>query len=215
VLGLAGLLGAGRTELARLLFGLERPDRGTLQWLGEPVRIHNPTQAVRLGLALCPEERKFDGIVAELSVRENIVLALQARQGLFRFIPRARQQELAEDFVRALDIKTADIEKPVGLLSGGNQQKVVLARWLATAPLLLVLDEPTRGIDVAAKHDIMVRITELARQGMAVLFISSEMSEVVRVSDRIAVLRDRRKVGELPGGSSEHAVYQLIAAHAS
>jgi galactofuranose transport system ATP-binding protein len=215
VLGLAGLLGAGRTELARLLFGLERPDRGTLQWLGEPVRIHNPTQAVRLGLALCPEERKFDGIVAELSVRENIVLALQARQGLFRFIPRARQRELAARFVQALDIKTADVEKPVGLLSGGNQQKVVLARWLATAPLLLILDEPTRGIDVAAKHDIMARIAELAREGMAVLFISSEMAEVVRVSDRIAVLRDRRKVGELPGGSSEHAVYQLIAAHAS
>ena len=161
---------------------------------------------------MCPEERKAEGIVGELSVRENIALALQAKLGIRRFLSRARQQQIAERFIAALGIRTADADTPVALLSGGNQQKVVLARWLATAPRLLILDEPTRGIDVAAKQDIMDEILALARGGMAVLFISSEIDEVVRVSDRIAVLRDRAKVGELPGGSSEQAVYQLIAA---
>jgi galactofuranose transport system ATP-binding protein len=161
---------------------------------------------------MCPEERKFDGIVADLSVRENIVLALQARLGLSRFLSLGRQRAIANRLVQALAIRTADLETPIALLSGGNQQKVVLARWLATEPRLLILDEPTRGIDVAAKQEIMDEILALARAGMAVLFISSEMSEVVRVSDRIVVLRDRRKVGELPGDSSEQAVYHMIAA---
>ena len=211
VVGVGGLLGSGRTELARLLFGLERCDSGSLFIEGQPVRFDNPVQAIRQGLALCPEERKHDGIVAELSVRENIVLALQARLGLWRYLSRARQQEIADRFVHALSIKTADIETPIALLSGGNQQKAVLARWLATEPRLLILDEPTRGIDVAAKQEVMNQILVLARSGLAVLFISSEMDEVVRVSDRIVVLRDRAKVGELPGNSSEQAVYHLIA----
>ena len=212
VVGLAGLLGAGRTELARLLFGLASPDQGTLQVDGQAVQFTSPADAIALGLALCPEERKTDGIVAELSLRENIALALQARLGLRRFIPRAEQVALAERFVKALGIQTASVETPIGLLSGGNQQKAMIARWLATEPRLLILDEPTRGIDVAAKQEIMDEILRLAHNGMAVLFISSEMSEVVRVSHRIAVLRDRRKVGELPAGSSEDAVYELIAA---
>jgi len=212
VLGLAGLLGAGRTELARLLFGLEAADKGSLQIDGQTVRLSNPADAVKHGIALCPEERKTDGIVAELSVRENIALALQARLGMRKFLTMAEQTLLAEHFVKTLGIKTASIETPIGLLSGGNQQKAVIARWLATDPRLLILDEPTRGIDVAAKQEIMEEILRLARNGMAVLFISSEMGEVVRVSDRIAVLRDRRKVGELPGGSSEDKVYALIAA---
>ena len=211
VLGLAGLLGAGRTELARLLFGLETPDKGSLQMDGQTVQFSNPADAVQYGIALCPEERKTDGIVAELSVRENIALALQARLGVRKFLSIAEQTTLAEHFVKTLGIKTASIETPIGLLSGGNQQKAVIARWLATDPRLLILDEPTRGIDVAAKQEIMEEILRLARGGMAVLFISSEMSEVVRVSDRIAVLRDRRKVGELPGGSSEDEVYEMIA----
>ncbi|MDM0031549.1 sugar ABC transporter ATP-binding protein [Variovorax sp. J22P271] len=214
VVGLAGLLGAGRTELARLLFGLARPDQGRLRVDGVAVELASPADAVRHGLALCPEERKTDGIVAELSVRENIALALQARRGVRNTLSRAEQAALAERFVKALGIKTASIETPIGLLSGGNQQKAVLARWLAIAPRLLILDEPTRGIDVAAKQEIMDEILRLARGGMAVLFISSEMNEVVRVSHRIAVLRERRKVGELPGGSSEDAVYELIAADA-
>ena len=150
-------------------------------------------------MAMCPEDRKAEGIVGELSVRENLVLALQARLGLWRFLRAGKRREIAERFVRTLGIKVADLDAPIGQLSGGNQQKAVLGRWLATEPEILILDEPTRGIDVAAKQEVMAEILQLARAGLAVLFISSEMDEVVRVSDRIAVLRDRRKVGELPG----------------
>ena len=212
VVGVGGLLGSGRTELARLLFGLDRSDSGELRVDGERVRFDNPAQAIRHGLGMCPEERKFDGIVADLSVRENIALALQARLGIWKYLSQARQREIADRFVKALGIKTANIATPVALLSGGNQQKAVLGRWLATEPEILILDEPTRGIDVAAKQEIMNEILSLARAGVAVLFISSEMDEVVRVSDRIVVMRDRSKVGELPGNSSEQAVYHLIAA---
>ncbi len=212
VVGLGGLLGSGRTELARLLFGLAAADQGELRIGGTAARITSPVDAVRHGIGLCPEDRKTDGIIGELSVRENIALALQARMGLRRFLSHEQQCELATRYVKALGIKTASIETPIALLSGGNQQKAMLARWLATDPQLLILDEPTRGIDVAAKQEIMDEILRQAEQGMSVLFISSEMSEVVRVSHRIAVLRDRNKVGELPAGSSEQAVYHLIAA---
>lgn len=212
VVGLAGLLGSGRTELARLLFGLQAPDKGVLRIDGRTVTFSNPMDAIRAGLALCPEERKTDGIVAELSVRENIALALQARMGMGRFLSRAEQTALAERYVQLLGIKTTSVDTPIALLSGGNQQKAILARWMAIEPRLLILDEPTRGIDVAAKQEIMEQILCLADAGMAVVFISSEMSEVVRVAHRIVVLRDRRKVGELPAGSSEEAVYELIAA---
>ena len=211
VLGIAGLLGAGRTELARLLFGLDSPDAGMLRIDGEVVRFSNPVDAIARGLAMCPEERKTEGIFADLSVRENIAIALQAMRGLRRPLPLAEQREMADRYIALLGIRTPGAETPVGQLSGGNQQKVVIARWLATAPRLLILDEPTRGIDVAAKQEIMDQILRLAAQGMAVVFISSEMSEVVRVSQRILVLRDRRPIGELPAGSSEDAVYELIA----
>lgn len=211
IVGLAGLLGSGRTELARLLFGLERADQGELRVQGVPVRVERPAQAVALGMALLPEDRKTHGIVSELTVRENIVLALQARRGVLRNLPAEEQEELAQVFVRALGIKTASLDTPIAQLSGGNQQKALLARWLATQPKLLILDEPTRGIDVAAKQEVMDEILRLAGEGMAVLFISSEIDEVVRVSHRIAVLRDRRKVGELPAGSQEQDVYHLIA----
>jgi galactofuranose transport system ATP-binding protein len=214
VVGLGGLLGSGRTELARLLFGLDRSDAGEIQINGKPVSIDSPVAAIREGLALCPEDRKAEGIIAELSVRENIVLALQARQGLWPAIGRVHQHKLADGYVKALGIKTASVDTPIGQLSGGNQQKAVLARWLATQPNLLILDEPTRGIDIAAKQEIMKEILALAKQGMAVLFISSEMEEVVRICDRIVVLRDRAKVGELPGGSEEHKVYAMIAGQA-
>jgi monosaccharide-transporting ATPase len=178
---------------------------------GETVHIDSPAKDIRLGIGLCPEDRKADGIIAELSVRENIALALQARQGIWPTLSKARQTELADHYVKTLGIKTASIETPIGQLSGGNQQKAVLARWLAIAPCLLILDEPTRGVDIAAKQEIMNEILALADQGMAVLFISSEMEEVVRVSDRIVVLRDRAKVGELPAGSADQAVYAMIA----
>lgn len=213
IVGIAGLLGSGRTELARLAFGLDRHD-GSIAIDGTVVALRGPAEAIGHGLAFCPEERKTEGIIGELSVRENIVLALQARQGLARRVPIAEQRQLAARLVAALGITTADSETPVCQLSGGNQQRVLLARWLATRPRLLILDEPTRGIDIAAKEDLMGAVAELARSGMAVLFISAEIAEVLRESHRIVVLRERRKVGELPGGCDEQAVYSLIAEHA-
>ncbi|HEU5134752.1 MAG TPA: sugar ABC transporter ATP-binding protein [Steroidobacteraceae bacterium] len=212
VLGLAGLLGSGRTELARLLFALDARDTGDISVDGQPAKLDNPADALRLGLGFCPEDRKHSGIVADLSVRENIALALQARMGLRKFLGLAEQRQIAEKLVAALGVKTASIETPIGQLSGGNQQKAIIARWLATHPRVLILDEPTRGIDVAAKQELMNEILELARGGTAVLFISAEIDEVVRVADRIMVLRDRAKAGELPGGANEDAVYSLIAA---
>jgi galactofuranose transport system ATP-binding protein len=211
IVGIAGLLGSGRTELARLLFGLDASDGGDIFVNAERVSMRSPAEAVALGLALCPEERKTEGLVEDLSVRENIVLALQARAGLLPCLSLREQDALAEVFVEALRIKAGDIETPVGQLSGGNQQKVLLARWLAAGPRVLILDEPTRGVDVAAKQEIMNEIVALARGGMAVMFISAEIEEVVRISDRVIVMRDRRKAGELPRGCGEHAVYELIA----
>ncbi|HEU5296539.1 MAG TPA: sugar ABC transporter ATP-binding protein [Burkholderiaceae bacterium] len=212
VVGVGGLLGSGRTELARLLFALERSDSGELKLAGAPVHLTSPMQAIRHRMAMCPEDRKVEGIVGDLSVRENLVLALQARLGLRRFLRPGKQAEIARRFVQSLGIQVADLDAPIARLSGGNQQKAVLGRWLATEPQVLILDEPTRGIDVAAKQEVMAEILQLARAGLAVLFISSEMDEVVRVSDRIVVLRDRRKVGELPSDTSEQDVFQLIAA---
>ena len=197
--------------LARLLFGLDKPDAGELRLRGAPLKLPTPTQAVRNGLAMCPEDRKAEGIVAELSIRENIALALQARLGVWRCLGPQKQQALAERFIQQLGIKAQDADMPIGQLSGGNQQKALLARWLATEPALLILDEPTRGIDVAAKQDIMDQVRGLARNGMSVLFISSELDEIARLSDRVAVMRERRKAGELPGGSSEAAILATIA----
>ena len=212
VVGLAGLLGSGRTETAQLLFGIDRADSGTIEVEGRPVSLNSPRQAVRLGLAFCPEDRKIAGIIAELSVRENIVLALEARSSAFRSLSRARQDQIADQYIRALGIATASAEQPIGTLSGGNQQKAILARWLACNPKLLILDEPTRGIDVGAKAQIQKLALSLVKQGMAILFISSELEEVVRVADRVQILRDRAFVGELREGAiSEQAIMQTIA----
>ncbi|WP_159834728.1 sugar ABC transporter ATP-binding protein [Burkholderia sp. 8Y] len=212
ILGLAGLLGSGRTETARLLFGAERSDAGATRIGGKTVKLHSPRDAVRHGMGYCPEDRKKEGIVADLSIRENIILAVQARRGLWRCIGKAKQREIANRYIQQFGIKARDAEQPIGLLSGGNQQKVLLARWLATEPKMLILDEPTRGIDVAAKFEIMDRVLALCAKGLSILFISSEVSEVVRVSHRIAVLRDRRKVAEVAGHTaSEDEVYRLIA----
>jgi monosaccharide-transporting ATPase len=211
VLGLAGLLGSGRTELARLLFALDERDSGEIHIDGKLAAIDRPSDALGLGLGFCPEDRKHSGIVAELSVRENIALALQARMGLRKFLKFSEQCALAEKLVAALGVKTASIETPIGQLSGGNQQKAIIVRWLATQPRVLILDEPTRGIDVAAKQELMREVLELAQGGTAVLFISAEIEEVVRICDRIVVLRDRSKAGELPRGADEDAVYAMIA----
>jgi simple sugar transport system ATP-binding protein len=214
VVGLAGLLGSGRTETARMLFGIEPPDSGQYEMAGQTVHIRTPRHAIAQGIALTPEDRRDAGIIPNLSVRENIVLALQASRGAWRALSRREQNELAERFIKALNIKTPDAAKPVRDLSGGNQQKVLLARWLATEPRLLILDEPTRGIDVGAKGEIEKLIVQLRGEGKAILFISSELEEVVRDSQRVVVLRDRRKVGELAGEQiTEAAVMHLIAQH--
>ena len=213
VLGLAGLLGAGRTELARLLFGADRADKGDIV-IGDKAHgtFANPRQAIAAGIGFCSEDRKLEGAILSLSVRENLVLAMQARQGMLRAIPMQRQRELAEEYVKALGIKTASIETPIGTLSGGNQQKVLLARWLATDPRLMILDEPTRGIDVRAKQEIMDYVTTLCRRGMSLLFISSELPEVLRVSDRMVVMRDRAACGEYRRGElDETTVLHAIA----
>jgi monosaccharide-transporting ATPase len=199
VVGLAGLLGSGRTETARMVFGVERADIGIVQVAGNTVRIDTPREAIRLGFGYCPEERKTEGIVAELSVRENIVLALQARRGWMKPLSRREQNDIARHFIKLLDIRPTDPERPIGLLSGGNQQKALLARWLATKPRLLILDEPTRGIDVGAHAEIIRLIRQLCADGLALLVISSEIEEIVTYADKVVVLRDRAHVTTLIG----------------
>jgi monosaccharide-transporting ATPase len=174
------------------------------------VRLQSPRDAVRHGFGYCPEERKTEGIVADLTVRENIVLALQAKRGLHRPLSRGEQDEIALRFIKLLDIRPPEPERPIGLLSGGNQQKALLARWLATEPRLLMLDEPTRGIDVGAHAEIIRLIRELCGKGLALLVISSELDEIVTYSDRVIVLRDRVHVDELHGDAID--VSHILAA---
>jgi simple sugar transport system ATP-binding protein len=199
VVGLAGLLGSGRTETAKLIFGAMRPDSGGLDVAGVRMTASAPRQSLRHGMAFCPEDRKAEGIFGELSVRENIVLGLQTKRGWLSRLSRSEQERLALEMIQALAIATSDSNKPVGQLSGGNQQKVVLARSLVSGPRILILDEPTRGIDVGAHAEVVALIRRLCTQGLALLVASSELDELVAVSDRIAVLRDRRKVGEIVG----------------
>jgi galactofuranose transport system ATP-binding protein len=212
VVGLAGLLGSGRTETARLLFGADRADSGQVAVQDRPLRLSSPRPAIRAGFGFCPEDRKTSGILPELSVRENIALVVQTQRGWWRPLSRRRQRQLASEYIAALRIATPDTEKPIRLLSGGNQQKTILARWLAAQPRFLMLDEPTRGIDVGAKAEIAQLIARLRDGGLAVLFISSEIEETARICDRVIVLRDRRKVGELAGDAvSEPAIMACIA----
>ena len=217
VLGLAGLLGSGRTEAARLLFGADTADEGHVETEGHTGRWHSPRQAIAAGIAFCSEDRKHEGAILDLSVRENIVLALQARAGLRLVMSHDEQQALADDYIKRLGIKTASADTPIGQLSGGNQQKALLARWLATQPTVLILDEPTRGIDVRAKEDLMDQVRALAHRedgnGMAIVFISSELPEVLHCSDRVLVMRDRRAAGEYRRGElDERSVLEVIAA---
>lgn len=198
VLGVAGLLGSGRTELARALTGIDRLDGGIIHIQGHHGTPNGPRSAISLGVVYSSEDRRSEGIIAELSVMENITLALQAERGVLRRIGRARQRELAMSWVEALDIRPPDIDRPAGTLSGGNQQKVLLARLLALAPRVLVLDEPTRGIDVGAKLEVQNLIGELADNGLSVMFISAELEEVLRVGSRVAILADGRVIDTLP-----------------
>ena len=213
VVGVAGLLGSGRTALARALTGVSRVDAGIIRIEGTPVSLDSPRRAISLGVVYSSENRLAEGILGELSVLENITLAVQAQRGVFRRIRPARQRELAQSWVEALGVRPADLDRPAGTLSGGNQQKVLLARLLALAPRVLVLDEPTRGIDVGAKVEIQNLVGELADNGLSVMFISAELEEVLRVGDRVAILREGQIVDTL--ASADMTVDSLLALVAS
>ena len=212
VTGLAGLLGSGRTETARLLFGIDAADAGEIRLKGQVARIDSPRDAIQLGLAFCSEDRKTEGILPNLSVRENLIIALQAKRGAWRTVSRAEQEKLCAHYIAALRITTPNAEAPIRTLSGGNQQKVLLARWLATQPEVILLDEPTRGIDVGAKAEIERLIGTLRADGLAVLLISSEIEEIVRNCARVLVMRERRLAGEAAAAEvSPQRLMQMMA----
>ncbi len=215
VVGLGGLLGAGRTETAKAIAGALPLDGGRVTVAGVPLRRGSAAAAVRAGVALLPEDRKAEGIIPTLSVRENIALAALPRLSRGGIVSDARVDRIVETFMRRLRIKASGPDQPVAELSGGNQQKVLIARWLATEPRILLLDEPTRGIDVGAKAEVQALIDELAAEGLGVLLISSDLEELVEGSDRVIVLKDGAVVGELSGGElTEEGVMTTIAAHA-
>jgi simple sugar transport system ATP-binding protein len=214
--GFTGLLGSGRSESIRAIFGADRVTGGIVKINGRPVKINKPIEAMRNGIGYLPEDRKNDGIIADLSVRENIILALQVMKGFFRPFTKAQAQAFADEYIEALNIKTASADTPVKSLSGGNQQKVILARWLLTHPQYLILDEPTRGIDIAVKVEIQKLVLKLAEEGMSVTFISSEIEEMLRTCSRLIVMRDRHIVGELTGGGmTQDNVMRTIAGGAA
>lgn len=215
VVGLTGLLGSGRSELARAIYGADRAQTGTLKVDGKEVKIKAPIDSMNLGMGLLPDDRKAEGIIGDLSVRENIILALQAKRGMLRPLSRAKQEEIADRYIDLLQIKTASKETPIKQLSGGNQQKAILARWLATDPDFLILDEPTRGIDIGTKTEIQKLIIQLSEEGKSILFISSEIEEMLRTCNRMAVLRDGEKVGELDGELTQERVMAAIAGGAN
>ena len=212
VVGFTGLLGSGRSELVRAIYGADKADSGKLKVNGKEVKINSPLDAMKLGMAYLPEDRKKDGIIADLSVRENIIIALQAKKGMFHPMSRKEMDEAADKYIKMLQIKTASRETPIKSLSGGNQQKVIIGRWLLTNPDFLILDEPTRGIDIGTKTEIQKLVLDLADQGMAVAFISSEVEEMLRTCSRMAVMRDGKKVGEISGDElSQEGIMKAIA----
>ena len=212
LLGFAGLLGSGRTETAEVIFGSVPAAEGKLTVNGKQVSVKKPLDAINAKMAFCPEDRKRDGIIGDLSIRENIALAVQARRGFLHPMSLQEQNELADKYIKMLSIATPDAEKKIGELSGGNQQKVILARWMATEPDVLILDEPTRGIDVGAKAEIQRLMLEMCGQGVSVIFISSELDEIIRCSNRIVVMRDGKKVAEVNGeGCTQDTILNIIA----
>lgn len=212
VVGLTGLLGSGRSELVRAIYGADKPDSGKIKVNGKEVKINSPLDAMKIGMAYLPEDRKKDGIIADLSVRENIIIALQAKRGMFHPLSKKEMEEAADKYIEMLQIKTASRETPIKSLSGGNQQKVIIGRWLLTNPDFLILDEPTRGIDIGTKTEIQKLVLDLADQGMSVAFISSEVEEMLRTCSRMGVLRDGKKVGEISGNElSQEGIMKAIA----
>ncbi len=210
--GFTGLLGSGRSESVRAIFGADKVNGGSVKIKGKSVKINKPIDAMKNGIGYLAEDRKRDGIIAELSVRENIILALQVMNGMFKPISRSESEAFADEYIKVLNIKTASRETPVGSLSGGNQQKVILARWLLTHPDYLILDEPTRGIDVGTKLEIQKLVLKLAEEGVSVTFISSEVEEMLRTCSRLIVMRDRHIVGELKGSDlNQTQVMKTIA----
>ena len=195
--GFVGLLGSGRSECVRAIFGADRVTHGTIKKNGRQIKITKPLDAMKQGIAYLPEDRKVDGIIGDLSVKDNIILAAQVLRGFFRPYSKAEKEKIAQEYIKLLEIKTASSETPIKSLSGGNQQKVILARWLLTHPEYLILDEPTRGIDVGTKVEIQKLVLKLASEGMSVTFISSETDEMLRTCSRLIVMRDRAVVGEL------------------
>jgi len=210
--GFTGLLGSGRSESVRAIFGADRVTGGNVKVGGKRVSITKPIHAMKNGIGYLPEDRKYDGIIADLSVRDNIILALQVMQGFFKPFSHAEAEAFADEYIKALEIKTASTDTPIKSLSGGNQQKVILARWLLTHPQYLILDEPTRGIDVGTKTEIQKLVLKLAEEGMSITFISSEIEEMLRTCSRLIVMRDRKIVGELQGGElTQDQVMRTIA----
>ena len=210
--GFAGLIGSGRSESARAIFAADKVTGGTVRMQGKSVKIKTPLHAMKQGIGYLPEDRKGDGIIDDLSVRDNIILALQVIKGFFRPFSRKQAESFADEYVRRLNIKTPTTNTPIKSLSGGNQQKVILARWLLTHPMYLILDEPTRGIDVGTKVEIQKLVLKLAEDGMSLTFISSEIDEMLRTCSRLIVMKDREIVGELSGMNlTEHDVMHVIA----
>ncbi len=197
--GFTGLLGSGRSECVRAIFGADHVTGGKVKMSGKDVKISKPLDAMKHGIGYLPEDRKRDGIVGDLSVRDNIILALQVMKGIFKPISRAEAEKFADEYIKLLEIKTASSSTPISQLSGGNQQKVILARWLLTDPKYLILDEPTRGIDIGTKTEIQKLVLKLADEGKSCTFISSEIDEMLRTCSRLVVMRDRKVVGELTG----------------
>jgi len=197
--GFTGLLGSGRSESARAVFGADKVTGGKVKVNGKNAKISKPIEAMKHGIGYLSEDRKGDGLISDLSVRCNIILAAQVMKGFFKPLSAAEAEAFADEYIGMLGIKTASADTPVGSLSGGNQQKVILARWLLTNPEYLILDEPTRGIDVGAKTEIQKLVLKLAGQGMSITFISSEIEEMVRMCSRLIIMRDRNVVGELIG----------------
>jgi simple sugar transport system ATP-binding protein len=212
VIGFSGLLGSGRSELVRAIYGADEPVHGKLLINGQEVSIRKPLDAMKERVAYLPEDRKADGIFSELSVRENIIIALQAKHGAFERRSRKEMEIFADAYINRFNIKTASQETPIKSLSGGNQQKVILARWLITSPDFFILDEPTRGIDVGTKTEIQKLILQLASQGKSIAFISSELDEMLRTCSRMVIMRDRKKVGELSGSDiNQETIMRTIA----